>query len=134
MLNTKLDQDKKRFADWRAHRKHRQPIPEDLWQIACNHIAALGITRAAKEFRLEIGKLREKAVNAGIVPEKYRPQPTSPSTTAGFQEIFLNNMFLPPACAHGLIVESPTGIRVRIEGSLPDPEYVGKLAACLMGR
>jgi hypothetical protein len=132
MLNTKLDQDKKRFNEWRAQKKHRQLIPEDLWQIACNHIATLGITRAAKEFRLEIGKLRKKAVNAGIVPEKYKSHTTS--TTNAFQEISLNNMFLPPVCAQGLIVESPNGIRIRIEGSLPDPEYVGKLAACLMGR
>jgi hypothetical protein len=46
----------------------------------------------------------------------------------------LNNVFLPPMNLLGLTVESPNGIRVRIEGSLPDPEYVGKLAACLMGR
>jgi hypothetical protein len=135
MLTTKLDQDKKRFAEWRAHRKHRQPIPEDLWQIACNHIAASGITKVAREFRLEIRKLREKALHAGIVPEKYRPQTKSPSKTkAAFQEVSLKNVFLPPMYSYGLTVESPNGIRVRIEGSLPDPEYVGKLAACLMGR
>jgi hypothetical protein len=43
-------------------------------------------------------------------------------------------LFLPSACTQGLIVESPAGIRVKIEGPLPDPEYVGKLAACLIGR
>jgi hypothetical protein len=134
MLNTKLDQDKKRFAEWRAHRKHRQPIPEDLWQIACTHIPTLGITRVSKEFRLEIRKLRDKAVHAGIISEKQRHQTASLSKTGTFQEVSLNNVFLPPMYSHGLTVESPNGIRVRIEGSLPDPEYVGRLAVCLVGR
>jgi len=30
-----------------------------------------------------------------------------------------------------LLLERPDGMRVRIEGQLPDAEYVGKLAACL---
>jgi hypothetical protein len=134
MTDTNFNQDKQRFEEWRSRRKHRESIPEDLWRRAYNHIPASGITRVARAFRLDIRKLRDKAVQAGVIPAKHRHQTTPRSETATFQEISLNNMFLPPVCVHGLIVESPNGIRVRIEGSLPDPEYVGKLAACLMGR
>lgn len=134
MLNTKLDQDKKRFAKWRAHRKHRQPIPEDLWRLACNHIPALGITTVAREFHLNSKRLSNQAIQLRMIHPKQKGQKAFQPEKMAFQEISLNNMFLPPVCAHGLIIESPDGIRVRIEGSLPDPEYVGKLAACLIAR
>jgi len=45
MTDMKLDQDKQRFAEWRSQRRHRQPIPEDLWRIACNHISAFATGR-----------------------------------------------------------------------------------------
>jgi hypothetical protein len=134
MANTNLYQDKQRFAEWRLHRTHRQPIPENLWQLACTHIPALGITRVAREFRLDIRKLRDKAIQAGIIPVKHRKQTISQSTKPAFQEISLNNMSFPSMNTHGLVLERPDGLRVRIEGSLPDPEYVGRLAACLVGR
>jgi hypothetical protein len=134
MLNTKLDQDKKQFAEWRARRKHRQPIPEDLWRLACKHIPALGITTVAREFHLNSKRLWDQAIRMGMLRPKQKGRETAQPEKVAFQEISLNNMFLPPVCAHGLIVESPNGIRVRIEGSLPDPEYVGRLAACLVRR
>jgi hypothetical protein len=67
MTKMNLNQDKQRFAEWRAQRKHRQPLPENLWQLSCNHIPTLGITRVAREFRLNITKLRMKALQAGII-------------------------------------------------------------------
>lgn len=134
MANTNLNQDKQRFAEWRLHRKHRQPIPENLWGLACTHIPTFGITRVAREFRLNITKLRDKAIQAEIIPTKQRKQTTSQSTATAFQEISLNDMLLQPLSNHGLVLERPDGIRVRIEGPLPDPEYVGRLAACLVAR
>jgi hypothetical protein len=134
MSDTNLNQDKQRFSEWRLHRKHRQPIPENLLRLAYNHIPALGITRVAKEFRLDFRKLRDNAIQAKIIPVKPRKQTISQSTKAAFQEISLNNMSFPSINTHGLVLERPDGLRVRIEGSLPDPEYVGRLAACLVGR
>ncbi len=61
MASMTLDQDKQRFAEWRSQRQQRQPIPDELWHLACNHISTLGITRVAREFRLNDTKLREKA-------------------------------------------------------------------------
>jgi hypothetical protein len=59
MTDMTLNQDKKRFTEWRSRRNGRQPIPENLWRIACNPISTLGITRVAREFRLNDTKLRE---------------------------------------------------------------------------
>ena len=134
MTKMNMNQDKQRFAEWRAQRKHRQPIPENLWQLACNNIPALGITRVAREFRLNITRLRMKALQAGIIRSKQKRQKTVRPEKVSFQEISLNNMFIPPIAISGLVLERPDGLRVRIEGQLPDPEYIGKLAAYLVMR
>jgi hypothetical protein len=132
MTYMNLDQDKKRFAEWRSQRRNRQPIPEDLWRIACNHISALGITRVAREFRLNDTKLRKKAIQAGIVLSRVEKQEVTRSEKVSFQEISLNHMLMPSISGLSLVLERPDGMRVRIEGQLPDPEYVSKLAACFL--
>jgi hypothetical protein len=131
MADTKLDQDKQLFAEWRTQRKHKESIPEDLWLRACSHIPELGISRIASEFHLNADRLRMKALHAGIIMPKRKS--AAPKKEA-FHEIPFNTMFTLPIPGSGLILERPDGMRVRIEGQLPDPEYVGKLAACLMMR
>lgn len=131
MAAMNLDQDKQRFAEWRSRRKGREIIPEGLWEIACKHIPSLGITRVAREFHLNDNKLREKAQREGINTARPRKQKSMQPEKVAFQEILLNRTFFPPVPCPGLILERPDGMRVRIEGQFPDPEYVGKLATCL---
>jgi len=130
MANMTLDQDKQRFAEWRSQRHQRQPIPDELWRLACNHISTLGITRVAREFRLNDTKLRQKAVQAGIVLSRPGKREIARPKKLAFQEISLDRMLVPPTPS--LVLERPDGMRVRIEGQLPDPEYVSKLAACFL--
>jgi hypothetical protein len=132
MTNMTLDQDKRRFAEWRSQRQRRQPIPEDLWRIACNHISALGITRVAREFRLNDTKLRNKAIQAGIAFSRLGKQEITRPKKVTFQEISLDRMLMPAISGVSLVLERPDGMRVRIEGQLPDPEYVSNLAACFL--
>lgn len=134
MIDMKLAQDKQQFAEWRTQRKHKENIPEDLWQLVFSHIPELGVSKTAQEFRLNSARLLNKAVRAGILPSKNKKKKTIPQEKTAFQEISLNNMFVPPILNTGLVLERPDGMRVRIEGQLPDPEYVGRLAACLTGR
>lgn len=131
MANITLDQDKQRFAEWRSRRNGRETIPEDLWRLACRHIPSLGITRVAREFRLNDNKLREKALREGITLARLGKQDSAQPEKVAFQEISLSRVFAPPIPSPSLILERPDGTRVRIEGQLPDPEYVGKLVACL---
>lgn len=130
MANMTLDQDKQRFTEWRSRRNGREAIPEDLWRLACRHIPSLGITRVAREFRLNDSKLREKA-REGFPLARIEKQDSAQPEKVAFQEISLSPVFAPPIPSPSLILERPDGMRVRIEGQLPDPEYVGKLAACL---
>ena len=132
MTNMTLDQDKRRFSEWRSQRQRRQPIPEDLWRIACNHISALGITRVAREFRLNDTKLRNKAIQAGVAFSRLGKQEITRPKKVTFQEISLDRMLMPAISGVSLVLERPDGMRVRIEGQLPDPEYVSKLAACFL--
>jgi hypothetical protein len=134
MADMKLDQDKQQFAEWRTQRKHKENIPEDLWQSVFSHISELGISRVAREFHLNSERLRIKALQAGIIQPKQKRQKTDQLEKVAFQEISLQNTFMPPMPSSGLVLERPDGMRVRIEGQLPEPEYVGKLAACLMMR
>ena len=102
----------------------RLPVPRLRW---CANLPS-------RAFRLDIRKLRDKAIQAGVIPAKHQRQTTSQSETATFQEISLNSMFMTSVLATGLILERPDGMRVRIEGQLPDPEYVGRLVACFVMR
>ena len=130
MANITVEQDKPRFAEWKSQRHQRQPIPDELWRVACNHISTLGISRVAREFRLNDTKLREKAVQAGIVLSRRGKRKTARPKKVAFQEISLDRMFVP--ATPSIVLERPDGMRVRIEGQLPDAEYVSKLAACFL--
>ena len=130
MGSINLDQDKQRFAEWRSQRQGRQLIPDELWQVACNHISTLGITRVAREFHLSDSKLRKKAIEAGIVLPRLGKRKISRPRKTGFREISLDRMFVPPTPS--IVLERPDGMRVRIEGQLPNAEYVSKLAACFL--
>lgn len=128
MAKRSLEEDKERFVEWRSRKQGRERIPEELWQMASAHIPALGLNRVAQEFRLDFVRLRERAKQFGIgLPGKRG----SRATAVAFQELRWNGMLAAPYSAPCLVLERPDGIRVRIEGQLPDADYVGKLATCL---
>lgn len=130
MAKRSLEEDKERFAEWRSRKRGRERIPDELWQMASAHIPALGLNRVAQEFRLDFVRLRERAKQFGIgLPKKRRDR--AAATEVAFQELRVNGMLAAPHSVPCLVLERPDGIRVRIEGQLPDADYVGKLAACL---
>jgi hypothetical protein len=132
MTDITLNQAKKCFVEWRSQRQRREPIPEDLWRIACNQIPAAGITRVAREFRLNDNKLREKAIQFGITLSRVGKQENTRRGKATFQEISLDHVLMPAISSISLVLERPDGMRVRIEGQLPEPEYVSRLAASFL--
>src|SRR6266496_4272035 len=104
MVSINLDQDKQRFAEWRSQRQGRQLIPDELWQVACNHISTLGITRVAREFRLSDSKLRKKAIEAGIVLPRLGKRKITRQRKTTFQEISLDRMFVPSIATPSLVL------------------------------
>ena len=133
METTSLEKDKERFAEWRSSQKHgREAIPDELWQIASAHIRALGLNRVAQEFRLNFSSLREKAQQSGASLPKTRRHRVKGATEVGFHELLLNGMFVTPHAGPCLALERPDGMRVRIEGQLPDADYIYRQAGGLL--
>ena len=131
MAKTTLEKDKQRFARWRSQRRRCQPIPDDLWRTAYEHIPALGLNRVAQEFHLSASRLREKT--AGITQLKGGSHGVARKPEMAFQELSLATVdHLFPPSPSGVVLERPDGMRLRIEGHLPDAEYVSKLAACFL--
>jgi hypothetical protein len=131
MAKTSLEKDKERFAEWRAHKQAGERSPDELWKMASLNIPTLGLNRVAQEFHLDFARLREKAKQFGVVWPEARRNSVAAATGMTFQELPLNGML---AAAHSvpcLVLERPDGLRLRIEGQLPDADYVSKLAACL---
>jgi hypothetical protein len=132
MATRSLEEDKERFAEWRRQKHGGGRIPNDLWQMACAHIPTLGLKSVAQEFRLDLSRLRERAQHFGVDVRKRSGEELASTTEVAFQELSLNGVLgAPPHAVACLVLERPDGIRVRIEGQLPDADYVGKLAACL---
>ena len=131
MATRNLEKDKARFATWRSQKHGRETIPDKLWQMASRHIPTLGLNRVSREFRLNFSKLREKAQQLGVVLSKRKASRVAGAMEVAFQELPLSTTLVAPATGQCLVLERPDGIRVRIEGQLPDAEYVSKLAACL---
>ncbi len=73
----------------------------------------------------------EKAQEFGIELFRGKRKRVRNETEVAFQVLPLNAMLAAPASLPCLSLERPDGMRVRIEGQLPDTEYVGRLAACL---
>src|SRR5437899_12792568 len=69
MATRNLEKDKARFAEWRRQKQGREPIPEELWQIAAAHIGGLSVNRVSREFRLSFS---EKAQEFGVRLPKAR--------------------------------------------------------------
>jgi len=131
MATRSLEKDKARFAEWRRQKQGREPIPEELWRIAAAHIGGLSVNRVSREFRLSFSRLREKAEEYGMELSKAGRRRVGGATEVAFQELPLKAMFAEPASVPCLVLERGDGLRVRIEGQLPDADYVSKLAAGL---
>lgn len=92
----------------------------------------MSVNRVSREFHLSFTRLREKAQEFGIeLSGSRRKRVRERADRVAFQELPLKAMLAAPASVPCLLLERPDGMRVRIEGQLPDAEYVSKLAACL---
>src|SRR5436305_15085879 len=111
MAKKSLEKDKERFAEWRSQKDGREAIPDELWQMASQHIPTLGLNRVAQEFRLNFSRLREKAQEMGVGLRKLRRERVVGATEVAFQELPLERMFVPAATGLCVVLERPDGMR-----------------------
>ena len=55
-----VEQAKQRLHEWRKNKKHREPIPEELWQLAAELSTRFGISQVARELRLNFMALKKR--------------------------------------------------------------------------
>ncbi len=80
-----LEAVKKRFESWRKTRRHRSPIPEDLWQAAIILSEDNSLYEISKALHLSYAKLKER-----VSASKDFALSESPSHP-GFVELDLNH-------------------------------------------
>jgi hypothetical protein len=104
-----------RLERWRRNRKHRSPIPEELWASAAELAGKYGLAKTARALRLDYYSLKER-----LGPGN---QPISPE--AKTQPAFVELVPQAPAAISECTVEleDPTGTRMRVQikgTALPD--------------
>lgn len=104
-----------RLERWRRNRKHRSPIPEELWASAAELAGEYGLAKTARALRLDYYSLKERLgpSNPPISPE------------AKTHPMFVELVPQAPAAISECTVEleDPTGARMRVHikgTALPD--------------
>jgi hypothetical protein len=95
-----------RLERWRRNRKHRSPIPEELWASAAELAGEYGLAKTARALRLDYYSLKERLGASG--------QPISPE--AKTQPAFVELVPQAPAAISECTVEleDPSGARMRV--------------------
>jgi hypothetical protein len=57
-----LEQAKQRFQQWRRNKSHREPIPEELWDLAVELTSRCGISQVARELSLNFSALKKRMI------------------------------------------------------------------------
>lgn len=121
MLKISLEEDKRAFALWRAHKNPGEEIPEELWNIAIKYIDKIGIGKTGEEFRLSGDRLKNKALAAGVnLPNSRKRQ--AGKKRAAFIEINSRELIkdLSSNNTPRLLLERADGSRMSWEGIVPD--------------
>jgi len=107
-LPERLEEVRRRFAQWRGTRVTQGSIPEELWSAAASCAAEYGAYRTARALGLDSGKLKRR-----INPQKKGRKKKASRRRPAFVEVAPARPTPTPECV--LEVESRTGTRLRIQ-------------------
>ena len=95
-----------RLAAWRKHRRHRQPIPEPLWQAAAVLARTHGVSPISSALRLNYYDLQRRASpSAGS---------TQPAPAPTFVEVPVGSLNPPVSNPPTLELAHPSGSRLTL--------------------
>ncbi len=127
-LPTRISEVRRRIDRWRETRKHRSPMPEQLWEAAVALAEEHGINPVARGLRVSYESLKHRAAAAGEKPG------TGRRVAAGFVELspVPAAAFQPSA---GALVElvHPGGAKLTITLPAESVLDVASLAAAFLG-
>jgi hypothetical protein len=105
-VSPQVDSVRLRLERWRKNKKHRSPIPKELWASAAELAGEYGLAKTARALRLNYYSLKER-----LRPSN---QPISPE--AKMQPAFVELVPQAPAAISECTVEleDPSGARMRV--------------------
>ena len=68
-----IDVVRARFENWRQARKGKARIPDELWSAAAEVARRDGVNKTAAALHLDGGKLKQRMMTDGSVPDKTMP-------------------------------------------------------------
>ncbi|MGA2264598.1 MAG: hypothetical protein ABSH28_24605 [Acidobacteriota bacterium] len=95
-----------RLERWRRNRKHRSPIPEELWASAAELAGEYGLAKTAHALRLDYYSLKER-----LGPNN-QPIPPEAKTQPAFVELVPQDPAAISECT--IELEDPSGARMRV--------------------
>ena len=105
-----LEDVQNQFEVWRSMRKHREPIPEALWEAAASLQKDYSIHQIAKTLHLNYTDLKKRVQKLDIVSP---PFPHSPST---FVELDFSKSILPTECIVEMEASDGAKMKVHLKG------------------
>jgi len=101
-----IESARQRLERWRRNRKHRSPIPEELWASAAELARRYGLAKTARALRLDYYSLKERIEASG------RAISREANARPAFVELVAQASAAISECTVEL--EDPTGARMRI--------------------
>jgi hypothetical protein len=101
-----LEEVQNQFEAWRSMRKHREPIPDALWEAAASLRKNYSIHQIAKALHLNYNDLKKRVQKLDIVS---RPGASSHSA---FVELDLSRSIFPTECI--VEMEAPEGAKMKV--------------------
>lgn len=106
LLTPQIEPVRQRLERWRRNRKHRSPIPVDLWASAADLARTYGLAKTARALRLNYYSLRER------IEACDRQASRKMSARPAFVELFPQPTVAVSECT--MEFEDPSGVRMRI--------------------
>ncbi len=104
------------FQHWRSSRKHREPIPQNLWEAAVSLCQIHSVYKVSKALKLSFNDLKKRCTAS------LKNQPVEPpqSVAPVFHSIDLGTLF-PDNTSWQLVCERPDGSVMRFSANAMVP-------------
>jgi hypothetical protein len=119
-----LEEVRNRFEAWRKNRKHREPIPDVLWEAAARLCKEHSIQRTAKALHLNYSDLKRRVHNLDIV------YPPGADSRSAFVELDISKSILPTECIVEMEGAGGAKMKVHFKGEV-DFDLLGLTKAFL---
>ena len=106
LIPSQIESVRRRLERWRRTRKHRAPIPDELWMSATELAGEYGLAKTARALRLDYYSLKDR------LETSRRPILPEPGGQPAFVELVPQVTATISECT--IELEAPSGARMRV--------------------